>query len=57
MSKRVEAEGGELVIRNSNGDVAIIPKDKSRRVKGFIKSGNYEAVDRVVAKLPKIKTK
>lgn len=57
MNKRVEAEGGELVIRNSNGDVAIIPKDKSRRVKGFIKSGNYEAVDRVVAKLPKIKTK
>jgi len=28
MNKNIEVEGGEIAIRNSHGDLAIIPKDK-----------------------------
>ena len=30
MSTKVEAQGGELVIRNTHGDVVIIPRNKRR---------------------------
>lgn len=49
---KIEAEGGELILRNSNDDVAIIPKDKVATVKGYIKDGNNEAIDELISTLP-----
>jgi len=55
MSKHVEAEGGELLIKSSNGYMAIIPKNMAEFVKEHIKSGNHAAVDHYVKGLKEMK--
>jgi hypothetical protein len=57
MSKHVEAEGGELLIRSSNGYMAIVPKNMASLVKEHIKSGNHAAVDHYVKGLQEMKGK
>ena len=57
MSKHVEAEGGELLIRSSNGYMAIIPKNMAPWVKEHIKSGNHHVVDAYAKGLQEIKGK
>lgn len=57
MSKHVEAEGGELLIKSSNGYSAIIPKNMAALVKEHIKSGNHAAVDHYVKGLKEMKGK
>ena len=55
MSKHIEAEGGELLIRSSNGYMAIIPKNMASWVKEHIKSGNHAVVDNYVKGLKEMK--
>lgn len=54
MGKQVEVEGGELAIRNSNGDIAIIPKKYRLEVEGMIKDGCHSCIDKFVSSLPKM---
>jgi hypothetical protein len=54
MNKHVEVEGGELAIRNSYGDLAIIPKKYKREVEDMIKDGCNDCLDALVSTLPKM---
>ena len=53
MGKKVEVEGGELAIQNSNGDIAIVPKKYAIEVQGMIDDGCNDCIDDFVSKLPK----
>jgi hypothetical protein len=55
MSKHIEAEGGELLIKSSNGYMAIVPKNMAEFIKEHIKSGNHAAVDHYVKGLQEMK--
>lgn len=48
----LEAEGGEIVIRNSNGDYAVIPKNKVAHVNKLIEDDCHGCIDEFVATLP-----
>ena len=50
---KVEAQGKEAIIRNSNGDIAIIPIKHVREVMDMIKDGCHGCIDRYVSQLPK----
>lgn len=53
MSKiKVEVEGKELALKNSHGDIVIIPKDKRVQVEQMIKDKCWSCVDRIVSVLP-----
>lgn len=55
MSKQhIEVEGGELAIRNSHGDIAIVPKYDRDKVQKMIDAGCDTCIDRYVAKLPRL---
>lgn len=51
----VEAEGGELIIKNNFGDYAIIPKKSSGYVSGLLKGNNMRGIDEFVSGLPTAK--
>ena len=53
MSTKVEAQGGELVIRNTHGDVVIIPRNKRREALGYLAKGDHSAIDAIAMELPK----
>lgn len=53
MSTKVEAQGGELVIRNTHGDVVIIPRNKRREALGYLAKGDHRSIDAIAMKLPK----
>lgn len=50
--KNVEVEGGELAIKNSHGDIVIIPKKNRLKVEGMIKDKCWECIDSFVDTLP-----
>lgn len=50
---KIEAQGKEAIIRNSNGDVAIIPIQHVREVMDMIKDGCHGCIDKYVSGLPK----
>lgn len=52
MNKNIEVEGGEIAIRNSHGDLAIIPKDKRNWVKQKLSEGCHDCIDSLVETLP-----
>jgi hypothetical protein len=52
---QVEAERGELLVRNSHGDIAIIPRDKASKVRELLSSGCNDCIDNVVSSLPTLK--
>ena len=52
MNKNIEVEGGEIAIRNSHGDLAIIPKDKRDWVKQKLSEGCHGCIDSLVETLP-----
>jgi hypothetical protein len=52
MKKQIEVEGGELAIRNSHGDIVIIPKKNRIEVEGMIKDKCWSCVDAFVDTLP-----
>lgn len=49
---KIEVESGEIAIRNSYGDIAIIPKDKAAYVRERLSAGCFECIDKVVEELP-----
>ena len=55
MNKNIEVEGGEIAIRNSHGDLAIIPKDKKDWVKQKLSEGCHGCIDKLVETLPVMK--
>jgi hypothetical protein len=52
MNKQVEVEGGELAVKNSHGDIAIIPKKYRLEAEGMIKDGCNDCLDSLIANLP-----
>jgi hypothetical protein len=50
--KQVEVEGGELALKNSFGDIVIIPKKNRVEVEGMIKDKCWDCVDAFVDTLP-----
>jgi hypothetical protein len=54
MKTRVEAEGGELILRNTFGDVAIIPKDQRGQALSFLSAGEHGKLDGLISGLPGI---
>jgi len=48
----VNVEDGEIAIRNSHGDLAIIPKDKRNWVKQKLSEGCHGCIDSLVETLP-----
>lgn len=53
MNTKVEAQGGELVLRNTHGDVVIIPRNKRREALGYLAKGDHSAIDAIAMELPK----
>lgn len=49
----VEAEGSELILKNSHGDYAIIPVKDRNRVKQLLNAKRYSEIDNYVSSLPK----
>lgn len=49
---KVEAEGGELILRNNFGDYAIIPKDSRDKIKELIAEECWSCIDDFVKDLP-----
>jgi hypothetical protein len=48
----INAEGEELVLRNDNGDIAIIPKVHRDKALQYLKQGNHSALDDLIEGLP-----
>ncbi|MFN9116341.1 MAG: hypothetical protein ACK5XN_40380, partial [Bacteroidota bacterium] len=48
----IEAEGGELILKNKAGDYVIIPKDRRSEVQALIKSKCNSCIDAIVNTLP-----
>jgi hypothetical protein len=55
MAKQIEAEGGELILRNKNGSVAIIPARHRQEVLDMLKDGCTNCLNDYISKLPKMK--
>jgi hypothetical protein len=55
MPNKLEVEGKEILIKSSDGTMAVIPKDKVSMVKGYIDSGNHGMVDKFVSTLKEFK--
>ena len=49
----IEAEDGEFILKNSKGDIAIIPAKDKDKIQKYITDGNNNAVDEYVSRLPK----
>ncbi len=52
MNKNIEVEGGEVAIRNSFGDLAIIPANKRNWVKQKLSENCHDCIDSLVETLP-----
>ena len=50
--KPIEVEGGEIEVKNSKGDISIIPKAKAARARDFLKQGNDLAMETLIDSLP-----
>jgi hypothetical protein len=49
---KIEAEGSEIVMQNSNGDTIVIPKVHRQKALKYIEEGNYKAIDDLAESLP-----
>lgn len=52
MNTSINAEGEELVLRNTNGDVVIIPKNRRDEALNHLQNNNYSAIDKIASELP-----
>jgi len=50
--KNIEVEGQELLLKNSYGDMAIIPKKDRAKIEELIKSKCWDCIDNYVSGLP-----
>lgn len=51
----IEAEGGELILKNKAGDHVIIPKKYRKEVQDMIDEGCNDCIDALVDTLPAMK--
>jgi hypothetical protein len=49
---KIEAEGSEIIMQNSNGDTIVIPKVHRQKALKYIEEGNYKAIDELAESLP-----
>lgn len=49
---KVEAEGQELILQNSNGDTVIIPKHARKKVLAMLKNNDHAGIDQFAESLP-----
>jgi hypothetical protein len=54
MSKKIEVEGKEIMIKSSDGYNAIIPKNKVAEVKQMLNKKDYASIDKFVKNLPQL---
>ena len=52
MSKKIEAEGQELVLRNTHGDVIIVPKKDRVHMLELLKNKKHSNIDSYANSLP-----
>jgi len=52
--KQINVEGSEIALKNSNGDIVIVPKKDRSKVEQFIKTECWRCVDNYVSGLPKM---
>jgi hypothetical protein len=50
---KINVEGGEILIRNTNGDYAVIPKKDVEKVTRLIKERCFDCIDNYVSTLPR----
>jgi hypothetical protein len=50
--KPIEVEGGELLLKNSHGDLVVVPKNKAAWVKNKMADGCHDCIDEMVSSLP-----
>ena len=53
--KQIEVEGGEISLKNSHGDIVIIPKNKASWVKQKLSEGCHGCIDSLVESLPSMR--
>ena len=53
MSKQIQAEGGEIILRNSKGDIAIIPAKYRLEAMDMVREGCHGCLDELIETLPK----
>jgi hypothetical protein len=53
--KQIEAEGGEILLKNSHGDIVIIPKKDKNKIESLVNDGCGECIDSYVNTLPIMK--
>lgn len=49
---KVEVEGGELALKNSHGDIVIIPKDSREEILSYVDEECWDCIDNFVEGLP-----
>lgn len=52
MKKNVEVEGGEVIYRNEQGDIAIIPKNLAEQAQGFMDNDDQDGMNNMIRTLP-----
>jgi len=52
MGKNIEAEGGELVLQNANGDKIVVPKNKRKEALKMLEDNNHSGIDDLATSLP-----
>jgi hypothetical protein len=53
-NKHIEVESGEIAVKNSHGDIAIIPKKQKYKIMKAIREGRFSDVDKFVEGLPTV---
>lgn len=49
---QIEVEGGEILLKNSHGDLVVVPKNKVAWAKSKMEDGCHECIDEMVSGLP-----
>jgi len=55
--KEIQAEGGEIILRNSKGDIAIIPAKYRLEAMDMVREGCHGCLDKLIETLPKYANK
>ena len=53
MEQPITIENNEIILRNSHGDIAIIPKKYKQEVQDMVADGCHGCIDDFVSKLPR----
>lgn len=51
--KHIEVEGGEIILKNSYGDISVIPTKDRAKIESMVSNGRHGEIDEYVSNLPK----